>query len=253
MTLPRLRSICAWLAFAAVVLGWMAGDTGNFRTRILPGNLASPLLAMELLGSQQNVSAIVGAPDEAYNNRAGMVRLIRLDFGFIPAYGLLLVLAGVLTFREGGRRKWAGTALVSLGIAAPVFDVLENLSILRILQGAGAAPRTVSLVKWALVFLAMAAIGFAFLAPKLPALRRTIGFLAAGLSWLAAAFGLAGVTLHKDPLIETAAGLIAASLFVGWLFFATHKTLSQGLLPALDRLAAWRPLSKLTHWPSDDS
>jgi hypothetical protein len=48
------------------------------------------------------------------------------------------------------------------------------------------------------------------------------------------------------------ANFMASSLLVGFVFFATHSWLADGLLPALDRLANQKFLRKLTTWPSDE-
>ena len=70
-------------------------------------------------------------------------------------------------------------------------------------------------------------------------MRRSIGYLAAFFSGLAAILGLSGVTFQIAPLIETGGKLMGLSLILGGLFFATHSLLAHGLLPALKRLTKY--------------
>jgi hypothetical protein len=252
MTIARLESASAWMAFIAILLGSAAGYTKNFKTRVLPNNLNSPVLAMELLHNADDVPRIVGAPGEPYNNRAAMTRLMHVDFAFIPAYAVLFALVGDLLFHRGGKWRWGGMLAALLGAAAAVFDILENLAILHVLSGGQKTPRSVSLTKWTLIFMALAVLAPVYLNPALPRIRRALGFLTAGFSWLASLLGLAGVAFGLDALIETGATLMGISLVTGWLFFATHSFLACGLLAGLNRLATHRWVWHLTNWPSDE-
>ena len=74
--------------------------------------------------------------------------------------------------------------------------------------------------------------------------------MAAGL--VAGIQGLAGVMLGNDQLIEAASGRLGATFLLAVLFLQTRVTLRDGLVPALDRLAAWGPFPKLAEWPSGD-
>jgi hypothetical protein len=83
-------------------------------------------------------------------------------------------------------------------------------------------------------------------------LRRSIGFITGGFALIAAILGFCGIFSHTDALIEMAAKFMAFSLVGGFVFFATHSWLSDGLLAALDRLANRNWLRQLTTWPSDE-
>jgi len=59
---------------------------------------------------------------------------IRIDFAFIAAYVTLLVALGVVHARAGSWRRFAGVAVAICALAVGVFDVLENLAILDVLD-----------------------------------------------------------------------------------------------------------------------
>jgi hypothetical protein len=207
---------------------------------------------MELLRSVEDVPQIVGAPGESHNNRADMTHLIHVDFVFIPSYVALFVLVGVLLFFRGGMWRLGGIVVALLGAVAAIFDVLENLAILDVLRGGVHTPRGVSLVKWALIFIALALLARVYVNITLPRVRRAIGLFTAGVCWLASILGLAGVFFHRDPLVETGGTLMGISLLSGWLFFATHSVLANGVVAALDRLATIGWFRHLARWPSNE-
>jgi len=251
MTPDQMERICAWVAFVAILLGVAAGDTHNFKVRLLPDDLNSPLLAMELLRSPDQLEQVVGDPSDLKNNRKDMERLTKIDFGFIAAYSCLFLLVS-LRLRQRSY-KWTGILLIAAGLGAAVFDVRENLAIFRTLECLCTTPRAPSLIKWALTFIALLLVAPVFVDSTLKPLRRTVGYFAAALCVTAALMGLAGVSLGVDPLIERAATFMGLGLLAGWFFFATRSILSNGFLAALNRLAEVRGFKQLSTWPSDES
>jgi hypothetical protein len=251
MTTECAEKICAWVALFSIVLGSAAGCTHNFKVRLLPNDLNSPLLAMELLRTPDDLASVVGEPSDEKNNRKDMERLTKFDFAFIVAYACLFLAVGWRLWQRA--HKWAGIVAIVTGCGAAAFDVAENLAILRTLECLCTSPRHVSLFKWSLTFIALLAASTVFIDRSLKPLRRSIGYLAAASCIAAGLFGLAGVAARIDPLVERGAALMGLGLVCGWLFFVTHSALSGGLVPALNRLAKGRALKWLSTWPSDDT
>ena len=150
----------------------------------LPEGLKTPVLALEIAESVDEIEMMFGAPGSA--ERASWVSGMRagtyLDFGLITFYALLL--AGVArrilpALAEVGRgRELQSTALrrtriaASLAIAAAVLDALENRELLSILAAVEAGTRdyqaTLLRMQWLVwpKWIALAA-WFVALAPEL--------------------------------------------------------------------------------------
>jgi hypothetical protein len=248
MTIPQIQSSCAWVSFIAIVLGAMASNSVVFLGHPIPGDLTSPVLAIELMHSPEDVNGIVGPPGDP--RRAAMNHLTWIDLFFIPAYAVLFSLVGFLLIRQSHAR--VGTIVIVLGIVGASFDILEDLDIFRALRGAGISPRHWSIPKWSILFVAMGMLVPVYRSYGQPYLHRFIGYSAAILSLFAAMLGLEGVLLQTDPLIESGGRFMGLSLVAGFLFFATHKWLSSGLVPALDQLAALPFFRALAKWPNDE-
>ena len=263
---PKLYFYCALFAFLAIAVGIIMGLVGDFGKRKLPDGLHSPVLAMELIRYDgEDVSKILGSAGDPGDDRPQMIRQIELDWVLIVFYTILFLFLSLILYQRDNRRLALFTRL--LVIPAAVFDILENLAILGLLRGSGniaipavlldmssrdSAPRIWSLAKWALIFLLLIPITRLYMDKDLPIFRRSIGFIAGGLGLIASILGMCGVFFHTDSLIEMGANFMASSLLVGFVFFATHSWLADGLLPALDRLANQKFLRKLTTWPSDE-
>jgi hypothetical protein len=263
---PKLYFLCAWFAFLTISLAFIMGLVADFGKRKLPNGLRSPVLAMELIRYDgEDVSKILGPAGDPGDDRPQMIRQIELDWLFIVFYSILFSFIGVLLYQGGNRRL--GIVIGLLVISAAVFDILENLAILGLLGSSGdlaipailldmasrgSAPRVWSLVKWTFIFLLLLLTTRIYLDKNEPVFRRWIGFITGGLAVIAAILGLCGIFSQTDALIETAGKFMASSLFGGFVFFATHSWLADGLLPALDRLANRKGLRKLTTWPSDE-
>jgi len=214
----------------------------------MSGDLTSPVLAVELMHSPDELTGIVGPPGD--NRRVAMMRLTWIDLLFIPAYVVLFVLVGLLLIRQ--RLPWVGVTVIGLGLIGGVLDVLEDLDIIAVLQGVSITPRHWSLPKWSILFITIGMVVPVYRTFGEPSLRRVIGYLAAICSLLTAVLGLCGVVLKTDPLIESGGKFMGIGLVFGFLFFATHNSLKMGLRAALDRLAQLPFFDLLAKWPTDE-
>jgi hypothetical protein len=249
MTPDRTERICAWVAFVAILLGATASNTHSFKVRLLPDDLNSPILAMELLRSPADLPSVVGNPSDTKNNRKGVERLTKIDFAFIFAYGSLFTFVSLRLWQRSC--SLAALLVLGAGLGAAVFDVLENLAIFRTLECLCTTPRFPSLIKWTLTFITLIVVAPVFVDSTLKPLRRTIGVLAAAVCVTTGIVGLAGILLRVDPLIEKGAAFMGLGLLFGWLFFATRATLRNGLVSALNRLAEIPGFKQLSTWPSE--
>ena len=185
------------------------------------------VLAMELVRNGEEVEEIVGP--KGHPNRETMRARVQRDFFFIASYSLLFAALGWLMARGGS--SWAipvGVAIALCAAGAAVFDVIENLRILQLLDAQPsdttlallAGPRGPSLIKWALIFVTTALISpICFLRRELFALpwgprglSDVFGAIIALAYMLSAVIGLIG--LKWNPLIEKANGLMALALLL---------------------------------------
>lgn len=100
------------------------------------------MIPFELSGGQGRADEILSEWGE--DGQAAAREQLRIDFGFLFAYGtfLTLALAAVrdLAARHGWRRLTAiGRAAIFFGALAASFDALENACLLLTLEGAGSA------------------------------------------------------------------------------------------------------------------
>lgn len=99
--------------------------------------------------------------DAPSQDRETMRLKVKIDFAFIASYATLLVALGLIAARSGGWRRFVGVAAALCAVAAGVFDVLENLAILDVLDVRIAATtdtmlaaiREPSRTKWSLAVL----------------------------------------------------------------------------------------------------
>jgi len=124
----RLVILLAMLTVAAFIL--LMGQP-SFTNASKP-RFGDPMLALQFARDVQDVDWILG--DAPSPDREVMRVKQFVDFGFIACYtGLFLALAA-LAIRKGGWKQVAGIAAGICGVAAGVFDVLENRAILNILD-----------------------------------------------------------------------------------------------------------------------
>jgi hypothetical protein len=123
------------LLAAVLTLGCLAILAGPpfFSTASVPERWpSSPALEVESVTGTEDLRLTLG--DAPSQDRETMRLKTEIDFAFIAAYVTLLVSMGLLLAREGGWKRVAGVTAAILALAAGVFDVLENLAILDILD-----------------------------------------------------------------------------------------------------------------------
>ena len=91
-----------------------------------------PMLAIQFARDLQDIDWILG--DAPSPDREVMRVKQYIDFGFITCYSALELALSLLAARRGGWRLVAGIAGGICGVAAGVFDVLENRAILNLLD-----------------------------------------------------------------------------------------------------------------------
>jgi hypothetical protein len=184
-----------------------------------PPGFASPVAGIELAGTPEEVSDILGRPGDA--GRADAVHRMRLslavDMLFLLAYPTLVVgIVRLLAAR--GRLAWGAVGVVtSLAVLMAVGDAVENAQI-WLLTGltdaaAMAAPlarlRAFTLLKWNAIFAAAAILAWG--------VRRERNWWrwSAPLFAGAAAVGLLG-NVHR-PAIEWGMALVGVAWAMSWL------------------------------------
>ena len=124
----RLVILLALLTIAAFTL--LLGQP--YFTNASKPRFGDPMIGIQFARDVQDVDWILG--DAPSPDREVMRVKQYVDFGFIACYtGLSLALAA-LVIRKGGWRQVTGIAAGICGLAAGVFDVLENRAILNILD-----------------------------------------------------------------------------------------------------------------------
>jgi hypothetical protein len=261
---PKLTVACGWVGVITLALGLWTSSAGSLPARHpLPEGVKSPILALELIRDPQLLDQIARPDAEPprgdstapppRHERDRLRRAVTIDFGFIVAYATFLSLVGYLVWTVaippfGG----AGIIVVMAVIAAALFDVRENLAMLSLLAGGSAGPRSVSLVKWRLLFVAVTASAALFVTRNEPPLRRAMGILGGLIALVAGIEGLYGAFKGDDKLIEAASGRLGGAFLVTVVYLLTYGVLRDGLLLALNKLAEWKLLAWLTNWPTAD-
>jgi hypothetical protein len=124
----RLVILLALLTAAAFVLLW---GRPSFTNASKP-RFGDPMLALQFARDVQDVDWILG---DAPSPDREVMRVKRyVDFAFITCYAGLFLALAALAIRKGGWRQVAGFAAGICGLAAGVFDVLENRAILNLLD-----------------------------------------------------------------------------------------------------------------------
>ena len=178
--------------------------------------ISNPVLAMEVVRNVSEVDAVLS--DAPSPDREVMRIKQYADFGFICCYAALYVLMSMLLVGEG--RSLAISAAV-LGVAAAVFDVIENLGILRIVdvdlshttQSMIDLVRYPSLIKWTLTSLALGLLGSLALRTHRTGLR-----VVGALDVLAALLGFCGLYENRF-LVWLEAPMLGGLVGLAILFF----------------------------------
>ncbi|HMF36515.1 MAG TPA: hypothetical protein VKF17_07735 [Isosphaeraceae bacterium] len=221
---------CVVLAVVAStsVIVWMSRAQDFDPPPCLPDGFDSPVLAIELVRSAQDVSRILRDPESGKNRQVFRTQIFE-DWFFIPSYSLVFL--GLIIV--GYRKTSFGTGLAfSAGVCvalAAACDVQENLAILRVVNNGRFDPsdasalaiRNPSMVKWAAIFAACALVAppFLFRTPG-GALTRWLA-RAVGAS-LAAASCVGFYALFKNPLIELATALIGLGFALAFVLSLMH-------------------------------
>ena len=151
MTREDLARWAAWLALATVAWAILMGLVGRSIGRPpsgLPHGFDSPIIAMELAMSLDELNAIVkGDPEVIRYARAHLLP----DFVFPFFYGSLFILFGLLLRGKDCVCRRLGALLVAAGVACILFDLAENLCLWRALDQSAAFASLMhkaSLAKW---------------------------------------------------------------------------------------------------------
>lgn len=126
--MSRLVILLAMLTVAAFIL-LMAPP--SFTNASKP-RFGDPMLAIQFARDVQDIDWILG--DAPSPDREVMRIKQYIDFGFITCYSALALVLSLQAARRGGWRLVAGIAGGICGVAAGVFDVLENRAILNLLD-----------------------------------------------------------------------------------------------------------------------
>jgi hypothetical protein len=262
----KLVVACVVAGLIALVLGAWTSSVGTLRPRRpLPYGVQSAMFALEMLRAE-DVAALptivrppVPADDAARTGFPALdepeqvAQAIRIDFAFILAYATFLVLVGFVAPPLSWKFPY-GLLIIAGGLGAAYFDIQENQAILRLLNGlAGPLPRDYSVIKWALLFLTVAAIAPTLIDRDAKPFRRWIGYAGAIAAAATGIEGVIGIRYLSDQVIESAGSRLAIAFALTLLFVSTRQTLRDGLLPALDRLARLPLLHELATWPDRDT
>jgi hypothetical protein len=152
--LKRLALIAAVACVSCFIL---LRSEPKFSGSSAPQRFSDPVLEVETVRDVEDLRLTLGDAPSA--DRETMRIKTKIDFAFIASYAAFFVALGIVLARHGGWRRMAGVALAICAIAAAVFDVLENLAILAILDVRIAATtdtmlvaiRHPSTVKWSLI------------------------------------------------------------------------------------------------------
>ncbi len=136
----------------------------------------NPGLALELADSNQFVNAVLGdaGTELGAANRRAAVLFQKLDFVFIPLYSLFFIVAAMV--RASAQNEWSlAFPVIGCALLAAIFDVFEDLQILRMVAPAprGSA-RLFGQGKWLFYFLTLAAEGLLFWPPETSATARSL-------------------------------------------------------------------------------
>ncbi len=212
----RLERAAGACTLIALVFGILLGGKPNFTNASKPPRGISGV-ALQVVRNLVELDDILGDAPSA--DREVMRFKQYLDFGFIPSYTALFVLLGVLLMRSEGWWRAAGIAAIITAVATGLFDVLEDLAILQILDLPLSvtsprmlnAIRSASFAKWTLFAVTVALLSIQFFGR--PRTRAVIG----GLMLVSAAMVFYGL---YDPrfLVWQAYGSGAALLGITALF-----------------------------------
>jgi hypothetical protein len=209
------------LLLALGLLGWIMGR--QIPPRIdLPFETGSTVLAAEFASMPDEIISVFGV-DRRYAKPLQMQQY--LDFIFIACYVALFVIIGLaLKNYDLPGARWAAWIVIACAVAAGLFDIGENITILRTIANAGATTSPVrwfSVPKWALVFLVMLLESPVFFFwPRLNLWWRLAGIAVGGLFLFTGASGLLFSALVSVSDIAWVAEWMAWAIGASTLFIA---------------------------------
>jgi hypothetical protein len=118
------------IAAGTTVLAGIATASPAFSEKSRKAAGVAPVLTMELGRTPQEIRGILATKGD----RSSMRLVQYLDFALIASYGFFFVMAAVFERGVWGAPLWLTAAAAMAGLAAAVFDVLEDVSILRTLD-----------------------------------------------------------------------------------------------------------------------
>ena len=221
MATPQLQRWAGYLAILnlamiAILLGRPSFSNGSRPVR----GISSPVLAMEVARNIAEVDAILS--DSPSADREAMRIKQYADFGFICTYASLYVVMSLLLMPQG---RAIAIFAAALGVLAAIFDVIENLGILRVVntdlahttQAMIDAVRYPSLIKWALASLALGLLAILFLR-----LKRAGPRIVGALYLIAALLGLYG--LYDNAVLQwTGIPTLAGFIGLAILYFRPYR------------------------------
>ena len=153
----RLRRQAGALAILCLVLGILLRGKPYFTNASRPPRgIPDSGVAIQVARSLGEIDDILGnAPSP---DREAMRFKQYIDFAYIAAYTALFLTLAAMLMREGGWGRLAGAAAMVCAVATGVFNVLQDVAILRILDipldalpsAAINAIRSAAAAKWAL-------------------------------------------------------------------------------------------------------
>jgi hypothetical protein len=222
MNPERLAQILAVLCVAIVAV--MAGKPSFTNASQPVRGVADPGIALQTARSVDEIDAILSDAPSA--DREVMRIKQYIDFAFIATY---MAISATIAWAMWKRQRWIALGIGVVTLAAAVFDVTENLAILRLLplplrettSNAIEAIRVPSLAKWSLVSCAMVLVSAFFLTSRRWFLRALGAFtMAAG--------ALTAWGIFHNGWLPWAGAMISLGLILsaGTLKLLTHESAS---------------------------
>ena len=169
MTNRSLERATGWLAVLSIAMIALMLGKPEFSNASRPANgIDDPVLALQMATTVKDIDPILS--DAPSPDRETMRLKQFLDFGFIACYAGLYLALSVLLARSFDWGKPIAIAAAVCGLAAAMFDIVENVAILRLCatplretsQAMVDAIHRPSLAKWALAFAALALLSSYF-------------------------------------------------------------------------------------------
>jgi hypothetical protein len=212
----QVRRTTGLLALWCIAILILMSVRPNFSNASKPQNgIPDPVLSLQMAHSITDVDAVLGDAPSA--DREVMRAKQYEDFGFIAGYLALYLMLAIMLAQTYPKKRWAAILAAIAGTAAAVFDVLENLAILRIVDAPLAQTseymiwkmHSLSEIKWYAGFVALLGVSLYFGYD-----RRKTAKIVYGINTLAAVLGMAALEFNES-LLPAAAGLIGLGLIGG--------------------------------------